>query len=139
MTSIYSYQKYIDNIKTVELVFPVSPETNQRLGDELATINGTTYVSIPDGTTLPTTQPKEIAKTVEEIVLSDKLRADLIATSPLVRVINDMVKDTIRTKYSIEDELKLLRTGPSAEFDEYNNFVEFARSKGREEKAKLGL
>lgn len=139
MVSIYSYRKYIDNIKTVELVFPVSEDTNQRLGDELATIDGTTYVSIPDGSTLPTQQPKEIAKSVEEIVLSDALIRAISDNSPLIRVINDMVKDLIRSKYTIEDEIKLLRTAPSAEFDEYNDFVEFARAKGREEKSKLGL
>lgn len=139
MVTIYKYQKFIDNIKTVEITFPVDKDTNQRLGEELATIDGVTYICIPDGATLPAKQPTEISKSVELVVLTPTLKSEISAASPLVRVINDFVKDTIRSKYAIEDELKLLRTSPSADFDEYNDFVEAVRAIGREKKAAIGL
>jgi len=43
----------------------------------------------------------------------------------------------IRELYSIEDEIKLLRTAPSPEFELWNAYVEDCRSWGRAQKALL--
>lgn len=49
MAYIVSYQKHIDSIRTVEIRLP-EDVSMQRIGTELATINGVTYVSLPDNT-----------------------------------------------------------------------------------------
>lgn len=53
--------------------------------------------------------------------------------------INEQVCAMIAEQYSITDEIKLLRTAPSHEFDVYNEHVETCRQWGREQKALLGI
>lgn len=135
MPAIFAYNKVITVTSTFILNLPTDEEGNP-IGTELCTIDGVTYVSLPDGAELPE-QPKEI--TVEQVTLSDELRAKIKAESPYVALINKKVAAKIAERYSISDEIKLLRTAPSAEFDEYNAFVEECRAWGKAEKAKLGL
>jgi len=59
MPYIVSYQKFIDIDRTVEIALPADLE-GQRIGVELATIDGVTYVSLPDEVTLPGQQPAEV-------------------------------------------------------------------------------
>jgi hypothetical protein len=135
MTSIYAYRKFIDAVRTVEIRLP-EDENHQRIGTELATIDGETYVSIPDGQTLPT-QPAEI--TVREIQLTPELKQQISDASPHVRLIRQRVSDKIAEQYSMGDEIKLIRTAPSAEFEAYNAYAEDCRAWGREQRAALGL
>lgn len=135
MTSIFAYQKFIDEQRTVEIVLP-DDANGQRLGAELATVDGVTYVSLPDGATLPA-QPAEI--TVTPVTLTPALKADIENASPYVRMIRQMVSEKIAERYSLGDEIKLIRTAPSAEFEAYNLYAEECRAWGRAEKAKLGL
>ena len=137
MTSIIAYQKFTDATRTVELKLPEN-EQHQRIGTELCTINGITYVSLPDDAALPE-QPEEIFASVVAVVLDDALRAEIKASSPHCWLINDRVVEQIRAKYSQDDEIKLLRLAPSAETDEWNAYVETCRQWGRDERAKLGL
>lgn len=132
---IYCYQKHIDAVRTVEAVFPAD-DNHQRVGTELATIAGTTYFSLPDGTELPD-QPTEI--TIIPIELTDALRDAIKAASPHVRLINQRVDERIRERYSVSDEIKLLRIAPSEETSAWNDYVEECRAWGREQKAMLGL
>ena len=136
MTSIIAYQKFIDADRTVELALPEDAETHQRLGTELATVDGTTYVSLPAGAELPA-QPEEI--TAEVVTLSPALKASIEDASPFVRMIRAMVAEKIAERYSVGDEIKLLRTAPSAEFETYNEYAESCRAWGREQRAALGL
>lgn len=136
MTYIVAYQKFINSERTIEINLPFEENTHRRIGDELATVEGTTYVAIPDGVDLPE-QPPEI--TVEAVVLEDLEKKLICSISPLVRVINDEVKNSIAEKYSLADEIKLLRTQPSAAFDEYNVFAEACRQVGKNKKKALGL
>ena len=138
MPTIISYQKHIDALITRELRLPEG-ENHQRLGAELATIDGTTYVSLPDDAILPAGQPAEIAASIQTVALSDALREAIKAASPQVRVINALVGEKIAEQYSLADEIKLLRTAPSAEFEAYNAHAEACRAWGREQKAALGL
>lgn len=135
MTSIYAYQKFIDADRTVEIVLP-EDENGQRLGAELATIDGVTYVSLPEGAVLPT-QPEEI--TVTPVTLTPELKLAISDASPFVRMIRQMVAEKIAARYSVTDEIKLIRTAPSAEFEAYNVYAEDCRAWGREQKAELGL
>ena len=138
MPSIVSYQKYIDSQVTRELLLP-EDAAHQRLGTELATVAGVTYVSLPDGATLPAEQPSEIAASIAPVTLTDALTSSIKAASPHVRLINERVQAAIAERYSYADEIKLLRTAPSAEYVAYNAYAEDCRLWGRGEKAKLGL
>lgn len=131
---IVSYQKYIDSIRTIELRIPY--EGQQRPDLELATIDGTTYVYLPDGTIIPEQAP-EI--TLTEVILTDALRASICAASPHVELISSRVVDMIRLRYTINDEIKMLRIAPSDESTQYNSYVEECRAWGREQRALIGL
>lgn len=102
-------------------------------------MDGITYVSLPDGAALPSEQPEAIAASVAAATLTDALRDAIKATSPHVRLINERVREAIAERYAIADEIKLLRTAPSAECIAYNAYAEECRAWGRSEKAKLGL
>ena len=138
MPSIIVYQKYITREITRELRLPEDAQ-HQRLGTELATLNGLTYVALPDGVVLPEDQPQEIAATITGITLDDTLRDEIKSASPHVRLINARVAEKIAERYSASDEIKLLRTAPSGEFDAYNAYAESCREWGRAQKAALGL
>ena len=132
---IYAYHKHIDAIRTVEINLPEG-ENHQRIGTELATIDGVTYVHLPDMAELPD-QPIEI--NVAPVTLTDELRDAIKAASPHVRLINQQVEDKIRERYSPSDEIKLLRIAPSEETSAWNDYVEECRQWGRGKKAELGL
>ena len=137
MTKIYKYQKITDQFTTYCLVEPDYNllETEDRI-TELCTIDGVTYVSVPDSITLPE-QPEQI--TVEEVVLTEELKAAIKAASPHIQLISERVVAKIRERYSVNDEIKLLRIGLSEESTVYNDYVEECRDWGRAAKARLGL
>ena len=137
MPKIYKYQKIVDAYTTHCLVEPDYNllETEDRI-TELCTIDGITYVSVPDSITLPE-QPEQI--TVEEVVLTDELKAAIKSESPHVQLINERVVAKIREIYSLNDEIKMIRLSPSEESAAYNEYVESCRDWGRVAKANLGL
>jgi hypothetical protein len=105
---------------------------------EIATVDGITYVSLPDGATLPE-QPAEIAASVAPVTLTPMLTQQIKAASPQVAAIRKAVAEKIAEQYSLTDEIKLLRTAPSAEFEAYNAFAEDCRAWGAAKNAELGL
>jgi len=114
-------------------------DTGQSIGAELATLDdGVTYVSMPATATLPA-QPDEIKASVAEVTLTTAQVKEIKDKSPHVRLINQRVCDKIREKYSVDDELKMLRIAPSADTTAYDAYVEDCRAWGAAEKAKLGL
>ncbi len=122
------------------LRLPDDALTHSPVGTELATLaNGVTYVSLPDGAVLPETQPEEIAASIQVVALTAELKLALEAVSPHVALIRQRVRDKIAERYALFDEIKLLRTAPSAEAAAYNDYVESCRQWGRDEKSKLGL
>ena len=137
MAKIYKYQKITDQFTTYCLVEPDYNllETEDRI-TELCTIDGITYVSVPDSIILPA-QPEQI--TVEEVVLTDELKAAIKSASPHVQLINERVVAKIREIYSLNDEIKMIRLSPSEESAAYNEYVESCREWGRVAKANLGL
>ena len=140
MPSIYSYQKIIDAVTTHLLALPEDVTTHQKVGTELCTIGGITYVSIPDGYSLPSSQPSGISPTHVALPIADPLYTEICKASPHVRLINYQVQEMIAEQYSVCDELKLLRLGSSdPAFAAYNTFAESCRAWGKSEKAKLGL
>lgn len=137
MPKIYQYRKVIDAFTTHSLREPDSASAREedRI-TELCTIDGMTYVSVPDTVILPV-QPKEIS--VEEIALTAELGDAIKAASPHVALINERVVAKIRDRYSVDDEFKMIRIGPSPETEAYNDHIEACRAWGRAEKARLGL
>ncbi|MBS4019064.1 MAG: hypothetical protein KGZ68_12595 [Dechloromonas sp.] len=129
---IYQYQQATDAFTTHRLVVPDG-------STELATIEDVTYVHVPDGADLPAEQPAEIAASIQPVTLTADLRRAIEDASPHVALIRARVAEKIAEQYSIGDEIKLLRTAPSAEFELYNAFVEDCRAWGRAQKAQLGL
>lgn len=141
MTSLISYRKVIDDITTHMLRLPEGKD-GQQTGQELATLaDGRTIVALFEGTVLSAEQPKTVRESLEPLPdpLPEDLRAAIKTASPQVRHINDHVKMAIAERYSIEDEIKLLRLSPSPETESYNAYVEECRAWGRAEKKKLGL
>lgn len=134
MPSIYSYQK----VTGESIVFPKDASGNQ-MGAELCTLGGITYVSIPDGYTLPA-QPSGITATQESLPLATALHDSICAASPYVAQINQAVRAKIAQKYDLADEIRALRLGVNdAGWSAYNSFVESCRSWGASQKALLGL
>lgn len=136
-----AYRKSITALNTWELRLPESAP-GERQGQEIATLaDGRTIVCLDDGATLPTDQPAQIAASIETLPspLPDELRAQIVATSPHVRLINARVVEQIRAVYSVDDEIKMLRIAPSEETTAWNDHVEACRAWGRAERAKLGL
>lgn len=140
MTRIISYQKATDEFTTYTLQGPASDPDNHDVPGltELATIDGVTYVAVPDGIDLPE-QAQEIAGSIEEVELTPVLREEIAAQSTHVALIRERVAEKIAARYSVTDEIKLIRTAPSAEFEVYNEFAEECRAWGRQQKAALGL
>ena len=136
---IIRYRQYTDALVSRTLRLP-SGERHEPRGTELATLaDGYTYVSLPEDAALPAEQPEEIADSVEAVTLSPEQVSAIKAASPHVRLINARVREKIASRYSVADELKLLRTAPSAEAETYNSWAEECRAWGRERKAALGL
>ena len=136
MTYIVSYQKHFDALTSKTIALPENKDGHGYIGTELATIDGVTFVALPDGAVLPE-QPAEI--TVSPVDLTPELKAAISDASPHVRLIRERVTAKIADRYSVTDEIKLIRTAPSAEFEVYNEYVEECRAWGREQKAALGL
>ena len=138
MPSIISYRRIITREVTREL-WLLDERDQGPVGTELATVDGVTYVSLPDGVSLPKRQPAEIIASIASVTLTDTLRDAIKAASPHVRMIDARIREAIAERYPVEDEIKLLRTAPSAECIEYNAYAEECRNWGRAQKAKLGL
>ncbi len=144
MPSIISYQKAYDATTTYQLALPDG-------ATELCTINGITYVALPDGAKIPE-QSAKISASVKAVTPDETLKAAIKAASPHCQLISDRMQEKIRAKYPLEDELAYARIGIGAAHklyaptqEEFANiaafgvFVEGVRQWGRDERAKLGL
>lgn len=143
MPAIYRYRQVSDDYATY-----------RPLGDgliELCTLpDGYTYISIPDDAKLADEQPKQVK--LEEFSLTDELKEQIKAASPLVQLIYQRIEDKIHEKFDEQDELFFSRIGVAAalgryqiteselqEIDDYQSYAEACREWGRLERAKLGL
>ena len=127
---------YLKNVNPITTEILIAPEGST----ELCTLpNGFTYVSIPKGAAIDAEQHQSVLDTLDYPALTPELVEQISATSTHVQLINERVRDKIAEQYSVYDELKLLRTAPSPEFEAYNEHTEYCRQWGREQKALLGL
>ena len=150
--TIVSYQKTSDAHTTYELHMPdAQGDEGEIFCAELGTIDGLTYVSVPDGVTLPEQLPP-VAATLQQVTLTPEIRERLKAVSPHCALISERMVQKIRARYSIDDEMFFSRIGVGAamgmytptpdelaEMQAFGVFVEGVRQWGRAERAKLGL
>ena len=141
MAHIVSYQKKSDTYTVYQLAAPDG-------STELCTIDGITYVNVPDGE-LPE-QPAQI--TITDVVLTDTLKEAIKAASIHCQLIHERMEAKIREQYSLSDEQYFSRiasgvaigmyTFQAGELDALQAFglyVESVRQWGREQRAALGL
>jgi hypothetical protein len=140
MGKIYSYQIVSDAYTTYRANLGES-------GQELATIDGITYVFVPGE--LPE-QPAEIA--VIEVTLDTALKEAIKAASPHCQLISSRMEERIRARYPVSAEQYFSRIGVGVALGVYafqpgeqeellafGAFVEEVRQWGREQRAELGL
>jgi len=152
MPKIISYQKTSDAYTIYDLRMPDAQGAEGEIYcTELGTIDGLTYVSVPDGVTLPAQLP-QVAATLQTVTLTPELREQLKALSPHCALISERMVQKIRARYSIDDEMFFARIGVGAavgmytptpdelaEMQAFGEFVEAVRQWGRAERAKRGL
>jgi len=135
MPKIYKYQKVTDKYTTYTAID--NGEEDKRI-TELCTIDGDTYISVPDDVILPE-QPTQII--LELVSVTAELKEQIEEVSPHIQLIKKRVKGKIREKYSIEDELNIIRNKINgkelSKYTEYNSYVESCILKGKLDKEKL--
>lgn len=87
MAQVYSYQKVTDEFTTYTVVEPDYKEGDERV-TELCTVEGTTYISVPDAVILPE-QPGQVV--LVEITPNEALYEVIEAVSPHIQLINQRV------------------------------------------------
>ena len=137
MAKIYKYQKTTDTFTTYTIIEPDYEEENEQV-TELCTIDGTTYISVPESLKLPE-QPEQIF--LEAVTLTAEVQEKLKRASTHIGLINQRVQEKIRTQYSLEDELQILRRRNEdvVKFSGYDVFIKECCIWGDDEKTKLGL
>jgi len=135
MPKIYSYRKITNQYTTYTAVD--SNEEDKRI-TELCTINGDTYISVPDDLTLPE-QPKEIE--LKPVTMTTELQEQIEELSPHIQLAKKRVREKIAKKYSIEDELKIIRNKINGmdvgKYAEYNSYVNSCIVEGNIKKEEL--
>ncbi len=131
---IYKYQRVVTPGPDGTTLYFRNTENNDAI--ELAKIDSWHYVFVPDGAIMPEQFP-EIDW--QGVAMTDELREKISQASRLVDLINQQVVAMIRDRYSIDDEIKLLRIAPSDETSAWNTYVEDCRAWGRAKKADIGL
>lgn len=153
MTSIVRYRIVSDALTTHRLKEPNSPDATTPRCIELCTLDdGYTYVAVPEGVTLPEDQPESVATTLQEVMLTDELRGQILAASTHCQLIAERVIERIRERYPLDEELFLNRIatgvlaglyqyqpGEEQEVLDFGVWAEDCRQWGRQQRAALGL
>ena len=145
---IYAYTKVSTPYTIIQMALPYEMDSENQC-TELCTLEGVTYVSVPDSVTLPD-QPAEL--TITEATITPELRDQIKAASPHVALIAKRMEQRIRERYSLSDEQFFSRIGVGVALGAYTfgageqdallafgAWVESARQWGRDEREKLGL
>lgn len=144
MTHIVSYQKQSDAYTVYQLNAPEG-------STELCTIDGVTYVSVPDDD-LPEQAAQISASIVNPVTLTTELREAIKAASPHCALIHERMEAKIRDKYSLSDEqyfsrissgaalgLYTFEAGELVAMQAFGDYIESVRQWGREQRGQLGL
>lgn len=109
---------------------------------ELCTVDGTTYVAVSESVVFAKQADAIKFTAVDGAALKEQLVPVLCAIEkalPQTATINAQVVAKIRERYSVDDEIKMLRISPAPEAFAWNDYVENCLEWGRREKAKMGL
>jgi hypothetical protein len=117
----YKYRKITDAVTTYAVIEPDYKTVEGPRIAEIGLLDGFTYISVPDGLTLPP-QPEQVV---------------LIEADYNVDLINHQVVDKIRNRFSVNDEIKMLRAGTDAEKKAWGDYVEECRAWGTAKKSTL--
>ena len=128
MKTLYSYTKVSDQFTSYFL----QAEKQQEIG-RLA--DGRTVVAV-EGEIANEQFPQ--LTDISKLVLTDALREE-IKQFRAFGLIDEQTVSAIRARYSIDDELKILRLREEPEWSAYNDFVEACRADGKAKKQALGL
>ncbi|MFA5706936.1 MAG: hypothetical protein WDA41_11315 [Candidatus Neomarinimicrobiota bacterium] len=102
----YSYKKAFDQYTVYHMLFSYS-EDDTAQPFELGTIDGITYVAVPDGYVLPP-QPKQIADSIKEVSPDSEIIAKLADAFPVINLTKRrMAGLEPAVRYSKQDELTL--------------------------------
>lgn len=145
---IYAYTKVSTPYTIIQMALPYEMDGENQC-TELCTLEGVTYVSVPDSVLLPD-QPAEL--TITEATITPELRDQIKAASPHVALIAKRMEQRIRERYSLSDEQFFSRIGVGVALGAYTfgvgeqdallafgAYVEGVRQWGRDEREKLGL
>ena len=149
-TTIYSYAKKQNAWTEIVMVLPDNQGSDDDTrATELCTIEGVTYVAIPDSMTLPE-QPPELD--IQPITLTPELKAAIRDASPHCAFIDERRAAMIRSRYTADDETGMTRMGLKQSLGvaqmtdeqkrrlfEYDGWVEHCLAWAKAERAKLGL
>ena len=144
MSHLVSYTKQSDAYTVYQLATPEG-------STELCTIDGVTYVSVPDDD-LPEQAAQISASIVNPVTLTTELREAIKAASPHCALIHERMEAKIRDKYSLSDEqyfsrissgaalgLYTFEAGESVALQAFGDYIESVRQWGREQRGQLGL
>lgn len=135
MPKIMKYRKLTDKYTTYTAVD--NGEEDKRI-TELCTIDGDTYISVPDDLTLPE-QPKEI--TLKSVTLTTELKKQIEEKSPHTKLIKKRMMKRIRERYSTEKEIGIIRNflnkTDTGEFYTYNTYIAGCIEDSKTEEEKL--
>lgn len=113
---------------------PVYPDTSgEQYVADLGIFDGKRYLALSEGVAFPK-QAKGVSVKKADLTNTDLLKY-LKSESPPARQIDAETQIKIRERYSLEDELKALRTKD----EEYETFISEVVAAGREKKKALGL
>ena len=142
---IYRYTPVVESGPDGRTLFAKLPEGAL----VLCALGDLTYITVPEGATLPDQHP-EI--TLEPVVVDYGLRELLKKNSRAVQLIDQSMIDRIRAQYSLDDEQYFARIGVGAALGAYTfepgeqeslvafgAYVEDCRQQGRAQRAALGL
>ena len=114
----YKYKKIQTAITTYTLAEPDYELLNlKERVREIGVLDGFTYIEVPDSIKLPKEQPVTL---IEANLEADKVNAQVV--------------EKIRERYSINDEIKLLRLGDTPEKATWSKYVEECRAWGAKRK-----
>ena len=103
MPKIYSYKKVTDLFTTHALLEPEIADNAAKVM-ELVTIDGTTYILVPDGVVLPV-QSDQVQASLRQAILTPELIEQIKATSPYIKLITKRkLGEATPVKYSEQDE-----------------------------------
>jgi hypothetical protein len=137
MTKLFSFKK-VSKLNEPLITLNYGLPNQGHYYEELCTLS--------DGRTIAVTfvddaliieQPEEIKASIEYLPdpLPDELRKEICAASYVINYIDKCTQDKIAERYSMADEIKLLRTKNKEKLKEYNRYVEECIAEGKAKKA----